>query len=221
MSEDKVLGNSAPSPQRFLVVIAVVAGFAIAGVHELTRPWVAEQRATLLGRSVLDVLPEAVTFEAYRLRTDGSLERIEEPDAAALFLGRDADGRVAGVAIPASGFGYQDRIGLVYGLDPEQRRLLGMRVLESRETPGLGARIADDAAFLESFVSLELSLDDAGRPRPLRIAATAPAGPGEIDAITGATVSVRAVARIISESLSEWLQRLQGLDFHLEEPGDG
>lgn len=221
MSEGKVAGGAAPSPQRFLVVVAVVAGFAIAGVHELTRPWVAEQRATLLGRSVLDVLPDAVTFEAYRLRADGSLERLEEPDAAALFLGRDPDGQVAGVAIPASGFGYQDRIGLVYGVDPAQRRLLGMRVLESRETPGLGARIADDPEFLASFVNLELSLDDAGRPRPLRIAATARAGPGEIDAITGATVSVRAVARIVSESLAEWLPRLDGHPFHLEASADG
>lgn len=221
MSAALAAGASGTSPQRVLVVIAVTAGLAIAGIHELTRPWVAEQRAALLERSLLEVLPDAVTFEPYGLRADGRLEPHDRLEGAAVFLGRDAEGRAAGVAVPASGFGYQDRIGLVYGLEPLEGRLLGMRVLESRETPGLGSRIADDAAFLAGFPGLSIPLDEAGRPRPLRIAANARAEAGEVDAITGATVSVRAVARIISGSLAEWLPRLQEAYAALQEADDG
>lgn len=221
MSAALAAGASGASPQRVLVIIAVTAGLAIAGIHELTRPWVAEQRAALLERSLQQVLPTAATFESYGLGTGGSLELHDRLQGAVIFLGRDVEGRAVGVALAASGFGYQDRISLVYGLDPLEGRLLGMRVLESRETPGLGSRIVDDAAFLASFDGLEIPLDQEGRPQPLRIVANARAEAGEIDAITGATVSVRAVARIVSSSLAEWLPPLQQAYTAWQEADDG
>jgi electron transport complex protein RnfG len=115
-----------------------------------------------------------------------------------------------GFAIAAQGMGYQDRIGLLYGIDPAQRRLLGLRVLESRETPGLGARIVDDPAFLEPFHDLPLTPDATGQPLPLRIA-RGERRPGEIDGITGATVSSVAVARIVNESVAAWWPSLAAL----------
>ena len=45
--------------------------------------------------------------------------------------------------------GYQDVIRiLLYGYSPEHQAIVGMRVLESRETPGLGDKIEKDPAFL-------------------------------------------------------------------------
>ncbi|MEX2482039.1 MAG: FMN-binding protein [Gammaproteobacteria bacterium] len=200
--------RSALAVQGVLVAIALVAGLVIASVHELTRPRVAAQRAALLADAVLDVLPGAVAYDGYALRADGRLERLPSPQDAALFVGRDGTGQRVGVAIAAAGMGYQDRIQLLYGVDPDAGRLLGLRVLESRETPGLGARIVDDAAFLQGFVMLQLQFDDSARVRPLRLA-RAGAEAGEYDGITGATVSARAVGRILSASLAEWLPRLR------------
>jgi electron transport complex protein RnfG len=191
-----------------LVGIALTAGLAIALVFELTAERVAAQRALLQSRAVLDVLPGAVRWDALVERADGELVVIEAGDAAArLFAGYDAADQLVGYAIPAQGMGYQDRIGLLFGVDPAARRLLGLQVLESRETPGLGARIADDPAFLDSFRGLAIELDHRGQPRPPQLAALAASGAG-IDAITGATVSCQAVARIVGDGLALWWARL-------------
>lgn len=191
--------------QAVLVAIALVAGLSIATVHELTRPLVQAQRGGLLGDAALEVLPGAVGYRIYARGADGRPMLLETFDGAELFLGLDARGQAVGVAIVGSGMGYQDTIQLVYGLEPQQGRLLGMRVVASRETPGLGSLIVEDAGFVAGFAGLLLQFDGAGELEPLRVRDQPRYEQGEIDAITGATVSVRAVARIISRSLAEWL----------------
>jgi Na+-translocating ferredoxin:NAD+ oxidoreductase subunit G len=191
--------------QAVLVTIALVAGLSIATVHELTRPLVQAQRGGLLGNAALEVLPGAVSYRIYARGADGRPELLETVDGAELLLGLDARGQPVGVAVVGSGMGYQDTIQLVYGLEPRQGRLLGMRVVASRETPGLGSLIVEDAGFVAGFAEVVLQFDGAGELEPLRVRDQPRYERGEIDAITGATVSVRAVARIISRSLADWL----------------
>jgi Na+-translocating ferredoxin:NAD+ oxidoreductase subunit G len=195
--------------QAVLVGIALVAGLAIATVHELTRPMVHAQRGDLLGDAALAVLPGAVNYRVYARKADGSLALLRSTDGAELFLGLDAGGKAVGVAIAGSGMGYQDTIRLVFGLDPQQGRLLGMRVVASRETPGLGSVIVDDVDWVEGFSRVSLRFDGMGDLLPLRVREQAQHERGEIDAISGATVSVRAVTRIINTSLAEWLPLLR------------
>lgn len=195
--------------QSVLVGIALVAGLAIATVHELTRPMVQAQRGDLLGDAALAVLPGAVNYRTYARKVDGSLTALPSTEGAELFLGLDRTGSAVGVAIAGSGMGYQDTIRLVVGLDPQQGRLLGMRVVASRETPGLGSLIVEDADFVDGFSKVVLRFDGMGDLLPLRVREQAQHERGEIDAISGATVSVRAVARIINTSLSEWLPLLR------------
>jgi Na+-translocating ferredoxin:NAD+ oxidoreductase subunit G len=207
--------------QAVLVTIALVAGLSIATVHEFTRPLVQAQRGGLLGNAALAVLPGADSYRSYALGPDGALELLPGVDGAELFLGLDARGEAVGVAIVGSGMGYQDTIQLVYGLDPREGRLLGMRVVASRETPGLGSLIVDDARFVAGFSQLMLQFDAAGEPEPLRIRDEARYERGEIDAISGATVSVRAVAQIINRSLDRWLPVLRAHYDELTGEGGG
>lgn len=200
--------------QAVLVAIALVAGLSIATVHEFTRPLVEAQRGGLLGNAALEVLPGAVSYRIYGRGADGSPQPLATVDGAELFLGLDARGQPVGVAIVGSGMGYQDTIQLVYGLEPQQRRLLGMRVVASRETPGLGSRIGEDASFVAGFSQLVLQFDGAGELEPLRVRDEPRYERGEIDALTGATVSASAVAGIIHRSLAEWLPVLRA---HYEE----
>jgi Na+-translocating ferredoxin:NAD+ oxidoreductase subunit G len=194
--------------QAVLVAIALVAGLSIATVHEITRPLVQAQRGGLLGQAALEVLPGAVNYRMYARGADGSLALLQTVDGVELFLGLDDRAEPVGVAIVASGMGYQDTIQLIYGVEPRQGRLLGMRVVASRETPGLGSLIVEDAGFVAGFSELVLQFDGAGELEPLRVRAQPRYEHGEIDAITGATVSVRAVARIIDRSLAHWLPML-------------
>ncbi|MFU8816311.1 MAG: FMN-binding protein [Pseudomonadales bacterium] len=194
-----------------LVGIALIAGLAIALTHELTRPLVDDSRAQLLSAAVLGVLPGAVSYRGYMQTPQGRLAPApaSAPAAAEVFAGFDAAGRLIGFAIAADGMGYQDRIALLYGLDPAAGVLLGLQVLESRETPGLGARIVDDEDFLGNFRGLALRFDDDSGLHPLRLAGRQRGEAGRIDGITGATVSARAVVQIVNASLAHWLPRLR------------
>jgi Na+-translocating ferredoxin:NAD+ oxidoreductase subunit G len=191
--------------------IAVAAGLLIALAFEWTEPRITQARERLQRDAVLDVLPGAVTWQGYELPAVGPPRPLADgAGTPRLFAGRDDAGRLVGIAIAAEGMGYQDRIRLLYGVDRAGGVLLGLQVLESRETPGLGARIADDADFLARFRALPLAFDEAGMPRPLRVTDAAP-GPGELHGITGATVSVNAVARIVGDSLIRWWPHLEAL----------
>lgn len=204
-----------PSPtgvlraQMVLVAIALVAGVAIAAVHEWTRPMVEARRGDALGDAALAVMPGAVDYRIYARRDDGSLALQRTSEGAELFLGLDPSGKAVGVAIAGSGMGYQDTIRLVVGVDPTRGRLLGMRVVTQQETPGLGTAIVEDAGFVEGFSQVVLRFDGAGDLLPLRVRAEARHERGEIDAISGATVSVRAVVRIVNERLAEWMPVLR------------
>ena len=191
--------------QAVLVAIALVAGLSIATVHEWTRPMVMAQRGGLLGDAALQVMPGAASYRIYVRAAEGGLRLMGDGDHPELFIGLDEQGRTVGAAIVGSGMGYADIIQLVYGVDPAAGRLTGMRVVASRETPGLGSVIVDDRDWVETFTRIHLPFDGQQRLRNLRVRSNANHEQGEVDAISGATVSVAAVTRIINSSLADWL----------------
>jgi hypothetical protein len=65
--------------------------------------------------------------------------------------------------------GFQDVILVMFGFDPEAGRVLGMRMLESKETPGLGDKIFKDEAFVAQFDVAEVPMI------PIK-----PGGPGRV-----------------------------------------
>jgi electron transport complex protein RnfG len=76
-----------------------------------------------------------------------------------------------------------------------------MKVLESRETPGLGDKIISDGKFVGQFGQLALD------PKVVVVKGGAHA-PNQLDAITGATISSRAVGAIVNKSAATWRPRL-------------
>ncbi len=65
-----------------------------------------------------------------------------------------------------------------------------MEILDSRETPGLGDKIYKDAAFVANFASLSVD------PEIVAVKKGNKSAPNQIDAITGATISSKAVVKI-------------------------
>jgi electron transport complex protein RnfG len=120
----------------------------------------------------------------------------------AIYAAYDQQGVFKGYAIPGAGPGFQDTIALIYGFDPAGKVIVGMDVLESRETPGLGDKIYKDAAFVSNFAAL------AVEPSVVTVKHGAKVAPHEIDAITGATISSKAVGKIIQQANVTWLPRL-------------
>jgi electron transport complex protein RnfG len=126
--------------------------------------------------------------------------------------GYDDAGELVGLALEGRGMGYQDVIHLLYGYDFRHDAVIGIRVLESRETPGLGDRIETDPGFLANFERLDVSLDPAGSGLAHPIEAVKHGEkqhPWQVDGITGATISSVAIADILRESSAFWLPRLR------------
>ena len=208
---------------RAMVGIGLLCGLAIVTVFELTRPVIARNQAAALERAVFHVLPEAASSVTFYFAGDGfeSVAGGEEAgdDAAGgerVWAGYDADGGLVGLAIETRGMGYQDTIRLLYGYAPEQDAVVGIRVLESKETPGLGDKIETDPGFLENFVRLEVALtaDGASLANPIEVVKQGEkTEPWQIDGITGATISAVAVGDMLRRSTEVWIPRLsQRLD---------
>ena len=104
-------------------------------------------------------------------------------------------------AVRFSGAGLWGTISGVMAVDSSLSRILGMRIIDHNETPGLGGRIAEDW-FQEQF-SGERIVD--GR---IRIRGSGDRDPenGIVDAVTGATRTSQAMQAILNESI----QSLQG-----------
>jgi electron transport complex protein RnfG len=157
--------------------------------------------------AVLRVLPGTERIAALVVR-DGALEPHEDSSGAVasgegVFAGFAGDGALVGYAVPADGPGYMDTVSLIYGLDAAERIVLGMQVLDSRETPGLGDKIIHDEHFHANFAAL------AVEPTIVPVKRGAKARPNEVDCITGATISSEAVVSIINRSWEQWLPLLE------------
>lgn len=184
--------------------IGLVCGVLIVLTFQMTYPVIEKNKIAALERAVFEVVPGAERRVTFHL-VDGALERTESKDAAAVtfYACYDGDDRLVGVALEASGQGFQDAIRLIYGYSPYKKTIIGMKVLESKETPGLGDKIDKDPRFRSNFDSLAVTLDTAGSTitRPIVLVKHGEkTGAWQIEAITGATISSRAVAKILETS---------------------
>ena len=117
------------------------------------------------------------------------------------------------IALEAAKMGYQDTIRVLYGVSLERQAVIGMAVLASLETPGLGDKIETDPTFRANFEALDVRLDAAGDAvaNPIVFVKSGEkTDPWQVDGITGATISSRAIAEMLAESTAFWMPRLQG-----------
>ena len=158
--------------------------------------------------------------------TPGREIKAGTPTDRMVHAGYDDNGSLVGIAIQAQGMGYQDVIRVLYGYDPTRETIIGMQVLASKETPGLGDKIEKDTAFLANFEALDVGLTPDGRSLQHEIVAVKggeKSQPWQIDGITGATISSKAIAAMLRESSAQWvpaIHRQQAIFTRLEVTDD-
>ena len=106
-----------------------------------------------------------------------------------------SDGKLAGWVTKSTGQGYADKIEILIGFDPGMKKITGLFVLDQKETPGLGNKILEDG-WRGQFV-------DKSTAKPLAPVKGKPSADHEIDAITGATISSKAVTDIINTAVAD------------------
>jgi electron transport complex protein RnfG len=176
-----------------------VAGFLIVVVYQLTLPAVEANRAARLDAAVRDVLPGIARYDPLYLH-QGALTAalpagVDGRRLEKAFVGFDASGRRVGFAISAAPPGFQDAIEILVGFDPGTAKTLGLVVLASRETPGLGDKILA-MSWLAQFRSALTPL--------VPVKSGTKASVSDIDMITGATISSKAVITGVNASLERW-----------------
>ncbi|MFP3953698.1 MAG: RnfABCDGE type electron transport complex subunit G [Candidatus Acetothermia bacterium] len=172
-----------------LTVLGLVSGLVLSLVSNYATPIINENNREAIKEAIFYVLPKT---EDYEVKT------IEGKD---IYVTRDSEGQVNGYAFTASGSGYQGTIELMVGVNSNLEEIQGIQVLDSSETPGLGGKIRGD-----NFKNKFRGEDASGG---VSLVKSAPTEPGEIEAITGATISSKAVVDIINKGLDQ-VQEIMG-----------
>lgn len=115
----------------------------------------------------------------------------EESEVYTLYTGRET----AGYAFLAIGAGYGGDISILVGLE-DSETVKGIIILSHIETPGIGDRIENDD-FLGQFIGLNINDVTLRRDG------------GQVDALTAATISSRAVVDTVRETAMEKVKLIE------------
>ncbi|PWJ44644.1 FMN-binding protein [Sediminitomix flava] len=194
---------------RAMAGIGLLCALLIVLTYEGTLPRIEQLKAEALEAAIFKVIPGTTQTKAYALK-DGEFVALEGKENAEkkIYAGYNDNNELMGFAIEASGQGYADIIRILYGYDPAQQAVVGFYVLDSKETPGLGDKIEKDDNFLANFKALDVKLDETFTKivnSVVTVKSGAKVNPWEVDGITGATISSRAIGNIIAESSKEWM----------------
>lgn len=222
---DATIPNETPLPRsRSLIItlmgISMISGLLVALTYQLTLPRINHNKQVALEKAVFTVLPEANARKNYLLDTNGFQLLPDTSFAEAnVFAGYDDNGQLAGLAMEGSARGYQDVVKVLYGYSLEKRAIIGITVLQSSETPGLGDKVETDPDFLANFIHLDarLNADASTLANPIvTVKNGKKTDPWQIDGISGATVTSTAIGNALNNSASQMLPLLAKYESSLE-----
>lgn len=173
-----------------LFVIASVVAAALAGVNQITKPIIERQNAEKTLAAISAVLTgggESISFSD------------ETGTVKAVYKGEN------GYAVQVAPQGFDGAIDMMVGIDL-QGAVTRISIISQSETAGLGAVCAADTGAGEAFRA-----QFSGVSGSIAVAKDG----GDIDAITGATITSRAVTRGVNTAL-ECVQKLMFITQPLE-----
>jgi electron transport complex protein RnfG len=163
-----------------LFTITLLSSAAVGGVYMLTKEPIAQAKVAAVNNALKQVLPE------YEATTSQDIEVNTLP--IKVHTATVADKAVGYAVESNSKNGFGGEVRLMVGFDTEGT-ILNINVLEQKETPGLGTKMADEGNVLLA------SLKDKNAAQ---INLTVKKDGGDIDALTAATISSRAYAEAVA-----------------------
>lgn len=161
-----------------LFAITAISALILAVVNSFTAPIIEQNDKITQEKAMSSVLPGAVGFEKvdYEVKEGSCVREIYS-------AGDD------GVAVKAEPNGYGGAITLMIGIDNEFK-VTGVEVISQSETAGLGANCTKDE-FKQQFI---------GKTENIQVVKNG-AADNEIDAITSATITSKAVTKGVNEAI--------------------
>ncbi|MFA6233553.1 MAG: FMN-binding protein [Bacteroidota bacterium] len=166
-----------------LSLIGVVSGGGLAMLSKWADPLIAANKKADTERAIFLVQPSAKGYETV---AEVKYELYRVFDEAKVPIG---------YALPWEGNGFQGKIRMMIGLSVDLNTIIAIEVLEQVETPGLGTKVTEDP-FRNQFKGLKAVLQvDWIKNVP-------PTKENEIQTITGATISSKALVAIVNDGLA-------------------
>jgi electron transport complex protein RnfG len=173
-----------------LTCICIASAIALAKVYDLTKGPIAHQKRLEVLRAIKAVLPPYDNEpDRDMVKVPMGVDKKGEEIQGVFYRGRK-EGQLTGFALKVSSpEGYGGTIEVMVGLLPDGA-INGIEILSHLETPGLGAKIRE-AKFKDRFKGRNLSNTKWAVKKDA----------GDIDGITGATISSRAVIEAVKGGL--------------------
>lgn len=160
-----------------LTLACLLSGAVIAGTYAFTAPIAAKERVNLKNKAMKEVVAEAQTFEPIAGKNE--------------WYAAKKDGKLIAYVVPAETKGYGGAIKMVAAIAPDGK-VMDYKILQHNETPGLGDK-ASEPKFKNQF---------AGKAADALEVVKVPTDKN-IQALTGATITSRAVTKGIREAAEE------------------
>ena len=174
-----------------LIVITVVAGFSLGFVNDLTLEPKARAKLAKKVNALKLVLPafdNDLVSEVVRIKSEVAKDSMEIYPA---FQGTEF---VGAAVIGSSEKGFSGLVKIMVGFKPDGS-MQDIVVLEQKETPGLGTKMKEEK-FLGQFRDKNPSDFD------LKVGKDG----GDVDALTGATISTRAFTEAAQSAYDEYIK---------------
>ncbi|MBQ6267640.1 MAG: RnfABCDGE type electron transport complex subunit G [Clostridia bacterium] len=169
------------APTVVLFLVCLIAAFLLGATNQVTAPRIEQIQYDN------EVAARKVVFAAADSFGDPAESSAEGVKTVVPAL--DADGKVIGCVVTAVTKGYGGDITVMTGVDADGA-VTGVSILDMSETAGLGAN-AKKQSFRDQFI---------GKIAGVTVSKDQP-GENAIDALTGATITSRAVTRAVNASI--------------------
>ncbi|MBL4746003.1 MAG: RnfABCDGE type electron transport complex subunit G [Flavobacteriaceae bacterium] len=168
-----------------LFIVTLISGLALSYVNIATEGPIA---AAKLKRKVAAIEMVVPVFDNNPVATMKAVFKEGFKDSVEVYSAHKAKKLVGVAVIGMSNKGFSGLIKVMAGFHPDGR-IINIQVLEQKETPGLGTKIKSER-FIQQYVN----------KNPASFNLTPKKDGGDIDALTGATISTRAFSAAVQQA---------------------
>lgn len=167
-----------------VVIFSAFSGGVLATVQNATKDRIEYQQLVFVKGPAINFIMEGCTNDPLQDRF-----KIKDQDEERDFFVGEFDGKKNVVAFETYGKGYGGDIGVITAVDVDTDKIIGVAVTTHSETPGVGSKAKTDPGFGGQFKGQTIT--DVFKVK---------SDGGQIDAISGATISSRGVAGAVAQS---------------------
>ncbi|MDO9152235.1 MAG: RnfABCDGE type electron transport complex subunit G [Paludibacter sp.] len=180
-----------------LTGITLFAAITLSSVYTLTKEPIAASKIAKQQNAIKEVLPPFDHLDA------NPIEETEGVETTKIFKAYDKANNFVGAAVEAtSNNGFSGKIIIMVGFD-KKGSIVNYSVLEQKETPGLGTKMVD-------WFKTEKGNQNIVRKNMQTTNLTVAKDGGEVDAISGATISSRAFLFAVRNAYFAYEKQNQG-----------